>query len=335
MRVSIPQGFKVFSPPLFDRTDIWNGNELGSLSVKLLFTTFYRSLVELGYDVCEETSDINLNWGGGGNNIKQKTLFFEHAWAPRFAYQFSNTGVNYNHACTQIPYSDIDALELDRLEKYRMCVLKHYTLRLNKDFHEPKNDFILVPLQSPRNNYFIDRLSVFSKYANDKSENAYWGIAQEIIKSVEALNIDLPVVYVQDPRDTRDYDNVLSTKLKSTFITYKDKVSIHDYFSSDKCKLVVGINTNALNEAIFWNKKVLSFGELIESGSSRIIPSNVDELSSFEDANYWKYLDRLYRNTWFLSDFADPMIVKCIIDTDKYVDRIKTYQNVYGTLGFI
>ncbi|MEY8215880.1 MAG: hypothetical protein RPR97_15525 [Colwellia sp.] len=329
MQVKIEQAFKVFNPPLFDRTEIWQGTESGTLAVKLLFQAFYKSLIDLGYSAGNKSGDVAINWGGKRSNQTSETLYFEHAWGPRHAYQFSSTGVNYNHRCSNSRKS-LTQMDVREAKLYRDRIVAELSRFRTKNFIEPENDFVLVPLQTPRNNYFTDVDSRFSKFALDKSDSAYWGISQEIILAVEELDLGLPVIYVQDPRDLRDYASELIIKSNSKFITSKHGRSIHDYLSSDKCKFVVGINTNALNEAIFWGRDVISFGELIDNKNNRIIPSSVDGvmLSDNEDL-YWEYMVRLYRNTWYLSDFVNPIVVKEIITSMGKLDRVDTMEKLY------
>lgn len=330
MQVKMEQAFTVFNPPLFDRTEIWQGSESGSLAVKLLFQAIYKSFIDIGTSVCDQDGDVAINWGGNRSNQVLPTLYFEHAWGPRHAYQFSPTGVNYNHKCVnaRIPINEKDMIAAC---SYRDSVVKELSRFRTKNFIEPKSNFVLVPLQTPRNNYFSDIDSRFSKFALDKSDAAYWGIAQEIILAVEELDLGLPVIYAQDPRDTRNYASELNIKSDSVFISSRNSVSIHDYLSSEKCKFVIGINTNALNEAIFWQRDVISFGELIDNKNDRIIPSSIDDtmLSKNED-NYWEYMIRLYRNTWYLSDFVNPVIVKNILSSHGEFDRVATMENIYG-----
>jgi len=330
MKVNIEQAYKVFNPPIFDRTDIWQGTEGGTLSVKLLFLTLYKTCLELGYKVGSSNGDISINWGGRINKDLSNVLYFEHAWGPRNSYQFSPTGVNYNHYCVNSSV-EVTNEELVNVRKYRDSVLRGLQLKLTGKSIPINSNFVLVPLQSPRNNYFSDVKSRFSEYANDKSDTAYWNLSQEIIDSVEELNLDYPVIYLQDPRDHRSYADELSYKKDSLFITSKDGFSLHDFLASKECKLVAGINTNALNEAIFWERDVISFGELVDSSANRLVPNTINEkLFSNNPEVYWQYMTRLYRNTWSLADFSDPLMVSSIFETKGKLDRIEIQDLVYG-----
>lgn len=84
--------------------------------------------------------------------------------------------------------------------------------------------------------------------------------------------------------------------------------------------------SNSLNEALFWERNVISFGELIDDPINRLIPSEVAGITS---AKSEKYMARLYRNTWYLSDFTDPNIVDAILVEGGALDRVSTYSLVY------
>lgn len=333
--IAVPQAGLHFDPPVFFRTDTWNGNEKGTSSVKLLYQSIKDGCLELGVDCdyVQAGKDIVISWGGSRNfkiNSEQKEIYFEHGWLHRWGYQASTAGVNFKHVIANKPLPNLDGekislvkKECDKLQNYWSSKSKN---TLNK-VSLPKKYYI-CPIQSPRGSYFKDVKSEFSSVSDDKTDAAYYKLAQLTISKVLSLNLDAPVVFKQDPRDPREYGSVLDLPEDCMFISSGDGISLHEILLAPQCLGAIGINTNALHEAMLCGKKCIVFGQMVwdEGRINCPFPDFFDKdffiKPFFEDEHCLSYLYKLFSNQWYVSDFNNPII---LANAMKHMDELDAF----------
>lgn len=333
--IAIPQAELHFDPPVFFRTDTWNGNEKGTSSVKLLYQSIKDGSLEMGVD-CDYSpveKDIIISWGGGRgfkNKKNQKEIYFEHGWLHRWGYQASVQGVNFKHTVIN---KELKVLNNGQKEFVRNeCKgLQQYWNNKSKnslcDLSIPKRYYV-CPIQSPRGLFFRDVKSEFSFVFDDKTDAAYYKLAKSTIEKVLSLNIDAPIIFKQDPRDIRNYSELLELPDDSLFINSSQGVSLHNLLLDERCLGAIGINTNALHEAMVCGKKCIVFGQMVwdENRVNCPFPDFFDkeffETSLFDDSKCMSYLYKLFSHQWYSSDFSNPMILNNFMN---YIDDLDAF----------
>ena len=152
IRINIPQAVTDFEPPLFYPTEKWKkGSRTGFMDLKNAFRCLYRTLICNGYAVnlCDsDEAQIVINWSGKRqfSNDKDRQLYFEHGWIPRWSYQISDRGTNSrSHVAHGYKHSVLS-------EQKKGCVLEYcrnmhdiFEINADKDKVARFRDFIKGP----------------------------------------------------------------------------------------------------------------------------------------------------------------------------------------------
>jgi len=134
--------------------------------------------------------------------------------------------------------------------------------------------------------------------------------------------LPLPVLFKQHPRDENDLESLLHFRdCRNRLISNDQKIDTNELLASGRCKLVVGVNSNTLHEALVWEIPVVALGTLLWDESRQDRPLDKD-LSAAEgrlgretalDATRLSYLFHVVANQWNLSDFQNPLMVDELI----------------------
>jgi hypothetical protein len=337
VKVCFPKADSDYTPSLFcssERYPVSAAMRGAARRIKNAFLLLHASMKELGYAVNEcgpGDADLTVNWSGKDTDFpsREAPLILEHGWIPRASYQLSDQGANaLSHVAA--------AYRFEPLSPERQAIVRDYVRRM-RQLYELKTDrelagrlreslngpFILFPFQLSNDFNLRYSNSVFQDcYDPDPQGNL--AFAQACVDHVEAAGLPLPVVFKQHPGDTNDLASELIIRdPRNRLISRTDPGGTMELFATGQCKLVVSVNSNTLHEGLLWDVPGIALGTLVwsEETPERPMPrdlSGVDSLlaqgTAMTDVTL-SYLEHLIRHQWFLSDFANPLIVQQLVRT--------------------
>lgn len=328
MKINFPLAQSGFEPPLFTQTEKWKeGSKWGMVDLKNAFQVLNRTLNFLGYEVNEDSvknSDIIFHWCGKNStyNSKAKVIIIEHGWLPRWSYQISPLGTNSENHITKKFEPTYNWNEGKKLINYIYNLQKIYKLQIKKIL-KMANPFILIPFQLATDINLQQSNTIFSKYYG-KSNLEF---AQAIVDYIYDFELPYKIIFKQHPTDKIDFSN-LKIKKSDRLIKANEKIATHELFATRNCKCVIGINSNALHEALIWNIPTIALGNLMWGGN-RILENRLELTENeigklpLQNQKILAYLFHLIKNQWFLSDFQNPLMVKKLIETNGMCEPYK------------
>jgi hypothetical protein len=321
-------------PPLFVSTRRYDiGSIRGYREIQSAFLCLHAALSDAGYAVnaCSDSSaPIVLNWSGKSDfGIgPDRTVYLEHGWLPRWAFQISPFGTNArSHVASEwepgTPGSTVRTRLCRHLSKIRSVfnaqVDSKRVSELKERFEKP---FVLFPLQlaSDYNLKFSD--SPFQHLYSLAPEGGS-RFSQSCIDRLEQADFPFPIVFKQHPADPSQLDGMLRFQnSESRWLSKEERISTHEIFATGLCRLVVSVNSNTVHEAAVWGIPSICLGRLLWRRDLEQKPF-VTDLSSWEDALsqpaleqplLLSYLDHLLRHQWTLNDLHNPLIVRELIE---------------------
>lgn len=329
---NIPDAINGFFPPLFYRSEYHiAGSRVGTIQKRLAYYALALALEELNIEVngrCNTDAEVVLNWsykvheGRSGNRI-----YIEHGWLPRNSYQISPLGTNsLSHVAKSYQTkkrSDLDMSSVNatiaNLKSYYQISVRNEKINIIKElFKEP---FILFALQLSNDANLQYSYSEFSMFydPDDKGNKKF---AQACIDLSASYKINMPIVYKQHPFDPTN-PKELKIPSKDFLLSNYGDFRLSELFASGLCKAVISVNSNSLNEALIWGIPGIALGTLVweESVDLRPFPKTLDYLGpliSTPDIEWYQflYLQHLFENQWFISDFQNPLMVQEIIKSN-------------------
>jgi len=335
IRINIPQAVIDFEPPLFYPTEKWKkGSRTGFMDLKNAFNCLYRTLICNGYAVnlCDsDEAQIVINWSGKRqfSNDKDRQLYFEHGWIPRWSYQISDRGTNSrSHVAHGYKHTVLSEQKNLYVLEYCRNMRDIFEINVDKDKlvnfkNLIKGPFVLFPFQLATDFNLRYSNSFFSEYYS-RDAKANITFAQACVDFVEESAISLPVVFKQHPGDRNDLRTHLKIRNKRNILLCNDYIiSTNEVFYSGLCKLVISINSNTIHEAAVWNIPSVALGTLLwnESNEPRPFPKDVSTLDNLVNGAFFdsdirvSYLFHVIRNQWYLNDFLNPLIVRELVNS--------------------
>lgn len=335
IRINIPQAVIDFEPPLFYPTEKWKkGSRTGFMDLKNAFNCLYRTLICNGYAVnlCDsDEAQIVINWSGKRqfSNDKDRQLYFEHGWIPRWSYQISDRGTNSrSHVAHSYKHTVLSEQKKTYVLEYCRNMRDIFEINVDKDKvvnfkNFIKGPFVLFPFQLATDFNLRYSNSFFSEYYS-RDAKANIAFAQACVDFVEESSISLPVVFKQHPVDQNDLRTHLKIRNKRNILLCNDYIiSTNEIFCSGLCKLVISVNSNTIHEAAVWNIPSIALGTLLwsEDNRPRPFPRDINLAESLASEGFFdsdvrvSYLLHVIKNQWFLGDLLNPLIVRELVNS--------------------
>ena len=219
--------------------------KLSGIDRKAPFMHLYQTLTRLGHLVGafpSDACDLNFFWTAKGvpESEKGKSIILELGWIPRWSYQVSPFGSNFQgHYARQYQYAPLNPGEnnviLGYLNKLR-CLFEQSINwgKVEQLRQRLKTPFVFFPFQLANDfNLKFSDTEFAHLYSAGPDQNI--ALAQACIDKVEAENGHMPVVYKQHPSDTTAHFR-LKAGTGNHIIDNKDDISTHEIFATGLCQ---------------------------------------------------------------------------------------------------
>jgi hypothetical protein len=245
-------------------------------------------------------------------------IYCEHGWMPRDAYQISAMGCNQRHPvaatlhASNITLMAVTPAELERME----------SLRIGFPPPSSPDDLCFAP-------FFVFALQLTSdlnlqRCGLDLAEAAGRKNGGEILlrllsEIVAECNPGVRVLFLQHPADKSSFDSGKCLRPNHLYVPKERKLRCLDLAMTPECQGVISINSNALNEAMLFQKPVFQIGDFLMKGFPNcLFPYSLREFLDaprrcHDMSSPLGYLAMLMRNQYTLSDLADPVTVRNLI----------------------
>jgi hypothetical protein len=288
MNIHFPQAESGYGLSFFNPATRQGQTSAVFMDLKCAFQILYRTILSLGHSINEGSwaeSDIIFHWSQKGieeYKTSAKIFVIEHGWVPRWSYQISDKGTNSQGHYAGYRFERLNEREKSFVRNYAKKLRDSYTLTIN-DAHvqeikkKIKEPFILFPFQLASDANLRYSKTAFSKFFS-RTQNNNVAFAQACIDRVARCKLPLKIVFKQHPVDKNAaIDRILRNQRDNIVLTNNDAVSTHELFATGLCKLVIGINSNTLHEALIWNVPVVSLAAMIwdDRGRNRPLPKDI------------------------------------------------------------
>jgi glycosyltransferase involved in cell wall biosynthesis len=279
---------------------------------------FAASAAALGHTVerspvlaFQEPNAISVVWNGRRHRKAGQTIYCEHGWLPRSAYQVSHSGINADSHIAPFAW---DGLPLDALEeaklKRRFSDLRAASAPIGAAaLSSLPERFLLVPLQ-------MEYDTNIQQHAPSRLRRM-----QDFVDFVSAARPPLPIVFKQHPADERrDGQHLrLQTRRAQDLLWPHNRGSVHALMGTRRCRGIISINSNVIHDGLIWDVPAIALGRnvwpmLADGPFLTRLPADWLELEDHLNASRVvacrnAYADYLIRNQWTLEDVRDPMRV--------------------------
>jgi glycosyltransferase involved in cell wall biosynthesis len=213
-----------------------------------------RNARGIGYD----RSTLSIVWNGRGHPKRGPTLYCEHGWLPRWAYQVSPSGINADSHVASFrwngdPLTPEDETALDRhLDSIRTQPPPgfEYMETTREAAANVPERFLLVPLQ-------IETDTNILRHAPASLRSM-----QALVDLVSVASPPWPVIFKQHPADVRRGNRQLHLRLRrrQDSIWPQATGNVYQLLKSGHCAGVVTINSNVAHDAMLWNVPAVALG---------------------------------------------------------------------------
>jgi hypothetical protein len=284
---------------------------------------------ELGHDVVRQPkrtghdrNALAIVWNGRNHTSRGPTLYCEHGWLPRSAYQISPKGINADSHLAPFtwdgaPLSSERSAALDaHVEAIKTASYSGYYqyMQASKDDVAPPSEFLLVPFQLENDTNLVRHAPTWLR------------TMQSLIDYVSRSDPPWPVIFKQHPMDSRHRDSHLRlrTRRKIDSIWPHSRGNIHQLLKSGACRGILTINSNVAHDGLLWDVPAIVLGRNVwpSSGAARpfltTLPQDWSALASsvtnpVSVACRRAYAHYLIRNQWTLQDAAQSARVAALL----------------------
>ena len=226
-----------------------------------------QTAAELGHNVSRDVTRsrtsataLSIVWNGRDHRSAGPVLYCEHAWLPRWEYQISPGGINADSHLAPFQWDgqplSVECLALlnRHLDEVRAGGPSQFSyMQTAAPGMDIESDFLLVPLQMEWDTNIIRHVP------------ARFRQMQALVDYVTAADPPLPVIYKQHPADVRRGSRQLRLRLRRSH----DKVqphnagNIHQLLKSGKCRGIISLNSNVVNDGLLWDVPSIVLGNNI------------------------------------------------------------------------
>ena len=295
-----------------------------------LLDTLAASAAKLGHVVVRDARAaahdprvISIVWNGRRHVSRGPTLYCEHGWLPRSAYQISPTGINARSHLAPFTWdgTPLTAQEDAALDAHIAAIKAtafegyyQYMQAATEASSELPAAFLLVPLQIES-----DTNIVYHAPAPLRT-------MQGLVDHVARMNPPWPVIFKQHPADARRGNRHLRLQLRRSQDLFwpQSRGNIHQMLQSGGCRGIITINSNVAHDGLLWNVPAVVLGKNVWPTAGPHLPF----LAAFP--RDWTALEHsaaspegiacrrayayyLVKNQWTLADARDPKKVAALL----------------------
>lgn len=288
-----------------------------------------KSAKQLGYDVVRQVrraghdrNAIAIVWNGRNHAAKGPTLYCEHGWLPRSAYQISPRGINADSHLAPFAWDGaaLTPEQSDALDAHIAAIKSasfsgyYQYMQAGKGEVELPSQFLLVPLQIELDTNIV------------RHAPRWLRSMQALVDYVARINPPWPVIFKQHPADGRRHNQQLRLRARRKIdsIWPHSKGNIHQLLKSPGCRGILTINSNVAHDGLLWDVPAIVLGRNVWPSSGAVtpflteVPPNWARLAaSVTDpaaiACRRAYAHYLMSNQWTLEDAADSERVAALL----------------------
>ena len=302
----------------------------GTGLVAQLLETLAATTARMGHTVvrdpratAHDARTISIVWNGRGHRSRGPTLYCEHGWLPRSAYQISPAGIN---AASHLAPFAWDGAPLDaaagaaldaQVAAIKSASFEGYYQYMQASKEVPEGlprDFLLVPLQIEADTNIVHHAPPLLR------------TMQALVDLIARVNPPWPVIFKQHPADSRRGNRHLRLQMRRRhdLLWPQSRGNIHQLLQSGSCRGIITINSNVAHDGLLWDVPAIVLGRNIwpASGPRRpfltAIPRDWSDLeASVRSADgiacRRAYASFLIANQWTLADARDPSRVAALL----------------------
>lgn len=295
----------------------------GSGLVAQLLDALAASAAKLAHSVSRDPRStsgdprtVSIVWNGRGHIARGPTLYCEHGWLPRSAYQISPSGINaashlapFTWSGTPLTVAEEAALDahIASIKTASFEGYYRYMQAASAVSESVPSEFLLVPLQIEADTNIVHHAPPLLR------------TMQALVDHVSRLNPPWPVIFKQHPADSRRGDRHLRLRLRrgQDVLWAQSRGNIHQLLQSGGCRGIITINSNVAHDGLLWDVPAVVLGRNVwpSTGPHRPflteIPrdwSQMHESVTSADAVACRraYAHFLMINQWTIADARDP-----------------------------
>ena len=243
-----------------------------------LLETLATSCAALGHTVVRDTRAtahdpraVSIVWNGRRHYSRGLTLYCEHGWLPRSAYQISPRGINAGSHLAPFAWdgTPLSADENAALDGHVAAIKSasfdgHYQyMQAGKDVADGLPPaFLIAPLQ-------IESDTNLVYYAP-----ALLRTMQQFVDHISRANPPWPVLFKQHPMDARHGNRHLRLTLRrrQDRLWPHTRGNIHQLLQSGACRGIVTINSNVAHDGLLWDVPAIVLGRNVWPSSGEHLP---------------------------------------------------------------
>ena len=246
-----------------------------------LMDALATSARSLGHSVTRATTPqghkdiIAITWNGRSLRWDGPTIYCEHGWLPRSAYQISTHGINADSHIAPFAWTGtaLPAGKAARIEATLSQLRRD--ARMARSGSAPKRPFYLVPLQMEYDTNLV-------RHAPPELRRM-----QSLIDRLSAADPPLPLVFKQHPADLRRGARHMSLRVrrKQDQLWRHAKGCVNTLLASGHCAGILSVNSNVVHDGLVHGVPALVLGR-------NIWPSGGDAPFLTQVPTDWETLDR-------------------------------------------
>jgi glycosyltransferase involved in cell wall biosynthesis len=266
---------------------------------------------------------VSIVWNGRRHSSRGPTLYCEHGWLPRSAYQISPAGINAaSHLAPflwdGIPLtSDQDAALDTHLDAIKATSFTGYYQYMDAGKDMPGGlppEFLLVPLQIESDTNIV------------RHAPAMLRTMQAFMDHIARQNPPWPVIFKQHPADVRHGSRHLRllVRRRQDLLWPQSRGNIHQLLQSGGCRGVVTINSNVAHDCLLWNVPAVVLGRNVWPTTGPHLPfltaiprdwfALAESVTAAERVACRRaYAHYLMKHQWTLVDARDPEKVAMLL----------------------
>ncbi len=220
----------------------------------VFLSDFAENIERLGYlrTADPQKADLSLVWGWRRAVPEQPTIFVEAGWIPRWHYQVSPCGLNYQSHLKRMPDTPISPFLMrqasDWLWKHRAAKPTDSAFLYADPTGVPFDfgyDYLLAPLQ-------VD---------GDANLNiSLIKSMDEFIDEISFRDPPFPVVFRGHPARVAQH-SALESQRPGDRVFLDPRITVHQMLKSIRCLGVIALNSNVVHDAMVWGKDIWAFAQ--------------------------------------------------------------------------
>lgn len=288
-------------------------NALADSAARLGHSVF-RDLASVRHD----RSAVAIVWNGRSHTYRGPTLYCEHGWLPRWAYQISAKGINADSHIAPFVWDEesLTPQQDDALDRHLAAIRERIAGE-----HAPGANgasgidglppaFLLVPLQVEWDTNIVRHVP--PRYRR----------MQALIDAIALADPPLPVLFKQHPADARRGHQHLRLRPKrpQDRVQPHSAADIHQLLGSGCCRGIITLNSNVAHDGLIWDVPAVVLGSNVwpREGIGPFLtglPERWDALfEMLQDPRIRvcrrAYAHYLMQNQWTIEDARDPRRVQ-------------------------